>query len=278
VTRPRSPTKTTRREGEALLDLGHLVGQRARIGGRAVEHLDGDRAAVAVAQQAVDDLRLVLAVVTAVAESGEFALAALQVGGADVVEHEGALAEMALGERPLDSCLLREQPVEGGVDLALLDDAEAKHFAETGSGGIGIEGAHGAKLGGRRDQAVDEHRQYQVAAAPTGRAAQAFGEQLGQAEGASDTEDSGDMAVRQGALDRQRVLSLGHGHTAAQQRAQALDEMLRPTGEVGKRALPDFPVLAITLAEQDGGARIPVRNAFDMHDISNHVQARESIY
>src|SRR5512132_4174403 len=44
-----------------------------------------------------------------------------------------------------------------------------------------------------------------------------------------------------------------HGHTTAQQRAQALDEMLRPTAEVGERALLDLPVLAITLAEQDGG-------------------------
>jgi hypothetical protein len=142
----------------------------------------------------------------------------------------------------------------GGVDLALLDDAEAEHFAETGRGGIGIEGAHGGKFRGRRDDALREHRQHQVAAAPTGRTARAFGEQRGQAEAAGAAEDGGDMAVRQGALDRQRVLGLGHGDTAAQQRAQALDEMLRPTAEVGKRALPDFPVLAITLAKQDGGA------------------------
>ena len=188
------------------------------------------------------------------AEVGEFALAALQVGGADVVEHERALAEMALGERPLDAFLLCQQPVEGGIDLAFLDDAEAKHFAETGGGGVGIEGAYGGKFRGRRNDAVREHRQDQVAAAPTGRTARAFGEQLGQAQGAGDPEDGGDMAVRQGALDRQRLLGLGHGDAAAQQRAQALDKLLRPTAEVGKRALPDPTPLAIALAEQDGGA------------------------
>jgi hypothetical protein len=47
------------REGKALLDLGYLVGQRPRIGGIAVEHLDGDRAAVAVTQQAVQRADLV---------------------------------------------------------------------------------------------------------------------------------------------------------------------------------------------------------------------------
>jgi hypothetical protein len=86
------------------------------------------------------------------------------------------------------------------------------------------------------------------------------------------------MAVRQGALDRQRVLGLGHGDAAAQQGAQALDKLLRPTAEVGKCALLDPAPLAIAFAEQDGGARIPVRNAFDMHDISNHHQSLESIH
>jgi hypothetical protein len=52
-------------------------------------------------------------VVAAVPELGEFALAALQVVGADVVEHERALAEMALGKRPLDPFLLCQQPVKG---------------------------------------------------------------------------------------------------------------------------------------------------------------------
>ena len=82
--------------------------------------------------------------------------------------------------------------------------------------------------------------------------------------------------MRQGALDRQRVLGLGHGDAAAQQRAQALDKLLRPTAEVGEGALLDPIPLAIALAEQDRGARIPVRNAFDMHDIPNHDQAGES--
>src|SRR5271167_3913876 len=43
---------------EPLLDLGDLTGQRCRVAGGAFEHLDGDRAAVGGAQEAVDDLQL----------------------------------------------------------------------------------------------------------------------------------------------------------------------------------------------------------------------------
>jgi hypothetical protein len=47
-------------EAEALLELGDLAGERGGIAGRALEHLDGDRAAVGRAEQAVDDLQLAL--------------------------------------------------------------------------------------------------------------------------------------------------------------------------------------------------------------------------
>ena len=44
-------------EVEALLELVDLGGQRHRIGGVAVEDLDGDRTAVGRAEQAIDDLQ-----------------------------------------------------------------------------------------------------------------------------------------------------------------------------------------------------------------------------
>ena len=47
-------------EAEALLELGDLAGEGGRIAGRALEDLDGDRAAVGPAEQAVDDLQLAL--------------------------------------------------------------------------------------------------------------------------------------------------------------------------------------------------------------------------
>ena len=45
---------------------------------------------------------------------------------------------MAPGERPLDPFLLCRQPVEGRVDLALLDDAEAEDLAETDAAVSGL--------------------------------------------------------------------------------------------------------------------------------------------
>ena len=58
-------------ELEAPLELLDLGRQRHRVGGVARQHLDGDGTAVGGAQQAVDDLRLALLAVTAVAPHGE---------------------------------------------------------------------------------------------------------------------------------------------------------------------------------------------------------------
>ena len=64
---------------EALVDLVDLCGERARIGGVALEHLDRHRATVGRAQQAVDDLQLALLAVAVVAEPRQLAAAGLQV-------------------------------------------------------------------------------------------------------------------------------------------------------------------------------------------------------
>ena len=63
------------RQREALLDLVDLRGERARIGGIALEYLDRHRAAVRRAQQAVDDLQLALFAVAVVAALRQFAAA-----------------------------------------------------------------------------------------------------------------------------------------------------------------------------------------------------------
>src|SRR6266850_404796 len=68
VSMPRSPTSRHTLEREALLDLVDLGRKRARIAGVALEHLDGHRATVGGAQQAVDDLQLALLAVAVVAE------------------------------------------------------------------------------------------------------------------------------------------------------------------------------------------------------------------
>src|ERR1700746_2194784 len=64
-------------EREALLDLVDLGRKRARIAGVALEHLDGHRATVGGAQQAVDDLQLALLAVAVGGEARPLAARAL---------------------------------------------------------------------------------------------------------------------------------------------------------------------------------------------------------
>jgi hypothetical protein len=59
------------------------------------------------------------------------------------------------------------------------------------------------------------------------------------------------MPVRQRAADADPVG--GHRDTALQQGAKALHQSGRPIGNVGLRALFDPALLAIALAQQDGG-------------------------
>ena len=59
-------------------------------------------------------------------EAGELAAAPLQVARGDVVQHQGAILEVPLGQRRLDPGLLLHQPIEAGVKRVLVDRAEAE--------------------------------------------------------------------------------------------------------------------------------------------------------
>ena len=58
-------------EAEALLEFFNLARERHRIGGIAVEHLDGDRAAVGGTEETINDLQRAFPAVAAVAALGE---------------------------------------------------------------------------------------------------------------------------------------------------------------------------------------------------------------
>src|SRR5208282_5831988 len=103
---------------------------------RALEDLDRDGAAVGCAEQAIDNLQLALLAVAVVAELGERAAAALHGARRHVVEHQRAAGKMALGQSGLDRRLAHRQPVEGGVELLLVDGTEAELGAEAGGGGL----------------------------------------------------------------------------------------------------------------------------------------------
>src|ERR1019366_5459753 len=136
---------------------------------------------------------------------GERAVASLKISRSDVVEYQCAFLEVAAGEAVLDEDLLRAQPVEGGVDLAHPNGAEAQSLAEGMAGRGGIEHASGGEFGGGVEQPGDDQGEDEIAAA-LGRAA---GEQAIEADTAGGGEGGEDMAMPQRAAGFETPLTRG---------------------------------------------------------------------
>ena len=83
----------------------------------------------------------------------------------NVVEHQRAVAEMAFGQRGLDGRLAFQQPIERGVEFVLVDLAESERLAEAGGGGCRRECARGGELGCGFENAADQQRKHEIAAA-----------------------------------------------------------------------------------------------------------------
>jgi hypothetical protein len=232
-----------------------------RVAEVSLEHLDGDRTALRRAQETEDDLRPVAAMVAAVAELRQFAAPSLQIARGDVVEHEHTVLEVALGENFFDGGLAAAQKVEGGVEFVLVDLAQAEHGAKRVGGGRLAELARGRELGGRLDDPRHDHGHDQL-----GPALRSVRQHLVEPEPAHRPEHGGDVAMRQRTGDLEALGGERHKNLSGEHPAQTLDLGLRPIGDVGERARLDLAALAIAFAQQDGGRRIAVGNARDVHD------------
>jgi hypothetical protein len=108
-------------------------------------------------------LQRALVAITAVATLGEPAAASFHIARRDVVEHQRAVGEMALGQDGRDGGLALVEPVERGIEFVVIDLAEAERFAEArGSRG---ECACGGQLGHPVKDAAGEQREDEIAAA-----------------------------------------------------------------------------------------------------------------
>ena len=223
------------RQREALLDLVDLRGERARIGGVALEYLDRHRAAVRRAQQAVDDLQLALLAVAVVAALRQFAAAPLHIARRHVVEHQHAVPQVLAGERRLDRRLALPEPVERDIELVLVDRPQTEDLAKAGSRGERVEHAGGGELGGRRNQPRHDHRDDEVTTTVATRP-----EQTIESDVAQGAEYGRDMAVRQCAAHHDGLLTGRRDFPALEQRAQASDDLGRPIGQIGDRAPTAF--------------------------------------
>src|ERR1019366_4300546 len=224
--------------------------------------LDRDGTAVRGTQQPDDQLRAIGPVVPAVAVMGKFAMASFEVGRGHVIEHERAFLEVAAGETGLDEGLLGYQPVQGGVDLAYRDGAEAERLAEGMAGRGGVEHARGGEFGRRIEQPGDDQGENEIAPALR----RAAGEQAIKADTAGGGQRGEDMTMRQGAADFEPTLAGPGEPVPPQGGTQRLDFLVRPMGEIGEGAGFDLAVLAVALAEEDGGRRATVWNDGDEHE------------
>ena len=138
---------------------------------------------------------------------------------------------MTFGQRGLDGGLTFQQPVQRGVELVLIDLAEAEHFAEAGGSGGGRQRTGGGELGSRFKEPTDQQGEDEIAVAI--------------AVGANDTvkpdlmrgaERGGDVAVRQATGDGEGIVLGGYDGAALQYTAQAFDVASWPVGEIAESA------------------------------------------
>jgi hypothetical protein len=108
---------------------------------------------------------------------------------------------------------------------------------------------------------ANDHGQDQL-----GPALRSVRQRLVKPEPAHRPEHGGDVAVRQRAGDLEGLGSQRRQGLAGEHPAQAVNLRLRPVEDVGERARLDLAALAIALAQEDGGRRIAVWDARDVHD------------
>ena len=73
------------------------------------------------------------------------------------------------------------------------------------------------------------------------------------------------MAMRQRTDDGEGLPVRGDDGAAFEQHLETGNSLARPVGQVQQGALLDLAAIAVALAQQDGGGRVPVGDRFDVH-------------
>ncbi len=248
---------------ESLANLADLGGQSAGVGTVAGEHFNRHRTAVGGAQQAIDDLHLAAFAVSVVTECGKRATLSFDIGGGDIVENQGAAAQVAIGEAFLDPLLPFSQPVQHIEHFIAVYGIELEQSAQRAVGGLRRQRSGSGELGGWREDAGDDGRQCQVALTRGGSM-----QNTRQSDLRSQTEHSRDMSVRQRALDGECLVEGAYDDAAFQKHADGIDDECRGFGEVGEGFAFDAFAVAFGVAQQDRWAAVAVGNGFDVNSHS----------
>ncbi len=157
------PDQTHPAQPEPVLELVDLGGQGFRVGGVALEHLDGDRDPGGGAQQPVDDLQPAFHPVSGVSDRPQRAGAALERRRGHVIEHQRAVDQMPRGKATFDGVLAGQRPVHGRIQIVLITTGHPQRLAQRAGGGFGAQPARERQLGAGADHLRDQHRGHQIA-------------------------------------------------------------------------------------------------------------------
>ena len=263
VIMPRSPTRTTRDNLNRAFNLSTCAASVAGIGGVAFEHFHRHRAAVAAHSKPNTICSLSVLAVAIMPEPRQFAGAALEIGRADVVEHQRAVLQVAPGQRLLDALLLLDQPVEGAVKLLSRRPRRARapgpanRSPSPRRAGAPSPASRPARSSAQRSWRCTAPLPAWAAGRPATTADRARACARSQALPPHD-HGAGCAASTTLRADRR------HG-VAAQHTAQRLDLRSLPIRQIGQRALTDLVAVAIALPQQDRGRRVAIGNALDVH-------------
>ena len=153
------------RDPKAALELIDLRLERGRICRIALEHFNRDRQALPRAEQPIDDLQPVAAMIAAVAILRQRTMVAFEVRRGHVIKHQHAILEMPLGQAVLDTRLPCKEPIQRLIGFALSDMAKTQHIAQARHRRLLIHRTHKAQLRAWRDQPIDHHRYNEIAIA-----------------------------------------------------------------------------------------------------------------
>ena len=169
------------------------------------------------------------------------------------------LRRCLLARPALDPALALEQPVEHVEQLVAGHGPELQQSAQAGVGRVRGEASGGGELGVGAEDAGDDGGEGQIVHAAGGLVQHAF-----EAQRPAGAEDSGDVAMRQGAADGDGLLEAGESNAAAEQSAEAGDDPGGQVGEVGDGFAANALAVAPSLAEEDGRGAVAVGDGFDV--------------
>jgi hypothetical protein len=92
-------------------------------------------------------------------------MAAFEIGGGQIVEHQTTRGEMALGECLLNARLTGQEPVHGLVEFGLVGGIDREQLAETAVKGIGVKAPSGGEFGGGVEDTGHDHGDDEIAVA-----------------------------------------------------------------------------------------------------------------